>query len=138
MNNTQELKRAGLKVTIPRARILTILENNNNHLSAEEIYQILLEENETIGLATIYRVLTQFETAGLVLRHQFEGGRSVYELDNGVHHDHMVCVETGNIIEFNNETIEQLQHQVAEQYGYEIVDHTLTLYVKPKPTQNNT
>ena len=132
MDNSQELKNAGLKVTIPRARILSILENGASHLSAEEIYQVLLKEDESIGLATIYRVLTQFESAGLVLRHQFEGGRSVYEIDDGSHHDHMVCVETAKIIEFNNPEIERLQHQVAEEYGYEIVDHTLTLYVKPK------
>ena len=132
MNNSQELKKAGLKVTIPRAKILEILEGSSAHLSAEDIYQILLEEDESIGLATIYRVLTQFESAGLVLRHQFEGGRSVYELDDGTHHDHMVCVDTGKIIEFNNEEIEQLQHQVAQQHGYDIVDHTLTLFVRPK------
>lgn len=132
MDNSQELKNAGLKVTIPRARILSILESGASHLSAEEIYQVLLKEDESIGLATIYRVLTQFESAGLLLRHQFEGGRSVYEIDDGSHHDHMVCVESGKIIEFNNPEIERLQHQVAEEYGYEIVDHTLTLYVKPK------
>ena len=132
MQQSNDLKKAGLKITIPRTRILAILENESRHLSAEEIYQILLEEHEAIGLATVYRVLTQFETAGLVLRHHFEGGRSVYEIDDGQHHDHMVCTETGKVTEFNNDEIEQLQHQVAEAHGYEIVDHTLTLYVRPK------
>ena len=132
MQQSNDLKKAGLKITIPRTKILGILENESRHLSAEEIYQILLEEHEAIGLATVYRVLTQFETAGLVLRHHFEGGRSVYEIDDGQHHDHMVCTETGKVTEFNNEEIEELQHKVAEAHGYEIVDHTLTLYVRPK------
>ena len=92
----------------------------------------LLQAGEDIGLATVYRVLTQFEAAGLVTRHNFEGGHSVFELDDGDHHDHMVCVETGDVVEFVNEEIERLQHTIAEQYGFELLDHSLVLYVKQK------
>jgi Fur family ferric uptake transcriptional regulator len=101
-------------------------------MSAEDIYKELLQSGEDIGLATVYRVLTQFESAGLVTRHNFEGGHSVFELDDGDHHDHMVCVETGDVIEFVSEEIERLQHEIAEQYGYELLDHSLVLYVKNK------
>jgi Fur family ferric uptake transcriptional regulator len=138
MNHTmpdqnKELKKAGLKVTMPRLKILEILETSDEaHLSAEEIYQHLLEEGEQTGLATVYRVLTQFEAAGLVLRHNFEGGKSVFEVDRGEHHDHMVCTQTGKVIEFHNEKIEDLQDQIADQHGYEIVGHSLVLYVRPK------
>ena len=134
MQQRQELRKAGLKVTMPRIKILEILETSKlRHLSAEDMYKQLLEAGEDIGLATVYRVLTQFETAGLVTRHNFEGGHSVFELDDGDHHDHMVCVETGDVIEFTNEEIERLQHEIAEEHGYEILDHNLVLYVKPKP-----
>ncbi|MFL0810304.1 MAG: ferric iron uptake transcriptional regulator [Agarilytica sp.] len=129
----QELKKAGLKVTLPRVKILQILENSDQrHLSAEDVYKALLEAGEDVGLATVYRVLTQFEDAGLVARHNFDGGHSVFELDRGEHHDHMVCIETGNVIEFHDEQIEQLQEAIAEKHGYEITGHNLVLYVKPK------
>lgn len=128
----QELKKAGLKVTLPRVKILQILENSEErHLSAEDVYKSLLEAGEDVGLATVYRVLTQFETAGLVERHNFDGGHSVFELDRGDHHDHMVCVESGKVIEFHNEEIEKLQQQIAKQHGYRISGHSLVLYVKP-------
>lgn len=132
MLQRQELKKAGLKVTLPRLKILEILENSDpRHLSAEDIYKELLDTGEDIGLATVYRVLTQFESAHLVTRHNFEGGHSVFELDEGKHHDHMVCVETGKVIEFVNEEIERLQHEIASKYGYELIDHNLVLYVRP-------
>ncbi len=129
----QELRKAGLKVTTPRVKILEILENaEERHMSAEEVYRVLLGANEEVGLATVYRVLTQFETAGLVTRHNFDSGHSVFELVRGDHHDHMVCVDSGKVIEFHNSQIEQLQRDIAEQHGFELVDHSLVLYVKPK------
>ena len=106
-------------------------------MSAEDIYKQLLQSGEDIGLATVYRVLTQFEAAGLVTRHNFEGGHSVFELDDGDHHDHMVCVETGDVVEFVSEEIERLQHEVAEKYGYELIDHSLVLYVKNKDSDSD-
>ncbi|MGH8167749.1 MAG: ferric iron uptake transcriptional regulator [Woeseiaceae bacterium] len=133
MFQRQELRKAGLKVTLPRLKILEILESNRQrHLSAEDIYKELLETGEDIGLATVYRVLTQFETAGLVKRHNFEGGHSVFEMDEGEHHDHMVCVETGDVIEFMNDEIERLQHEIAKKHNYELIDHSLVLYVRPR------
>jgi len=133
MEQRQELRKVGLKVTMPRLKILEIFEKSDNrHLSAEDMYKELLDCGEDIGLATVYRVLTQFEAAGLVTRHNFEGGHSVFELDDGGHHDHMVCVETGDVIEFSNEEIERLQHEIAAEHGYEILDHSLVLYVKPR------
>jgi Fur family ferric uptake transcriptional regulator len=130
---SQELRKAGLKVTHPRLRILEILEGaDGRHLSAEDIYRNLIESSEDIGLATVYRVLTQFEAAGLVMKHNFEGGQAVYELDRGGHHDHMVCVDTGKVIEFYDPEIERLQKVIAEQHGYVIEDHSLVLYVRPK------
>ncbi len=133
MQQRKELRRAGLKITLPRLKILEILEGARlRHMSAEDIYKELLQSGEDIGLATVYRVLTQFEAAGLVTRHNFEGGHSVFELDDGDHHDHMVCVETGDVIEFISEEIERLQHEIAEKYGYELLDHSLVLYVKNK------
>ena len=133
MLQRQELRKAGLKVTLPRLKILEILEGDKTrHLTAEDIYRELLEAGEDIGLATVYRVLTQFESAGLVTRHNFEGGSSVFELDEGEHHDHMVCVETGEVIEFVNDEIERLQHEIAKEHGFELMDHSLVLYVKPK------
>ena len=132
MEQRQELRNAGLKITLPRLKILEIFENTQQrHLSAEDIYKELLEHDEDIGLATVYRVLTQFESAGLVTRHNFEGGHSVFELDDGKHHDHMVCVESGTVIEFVNEEIEDLQREMAADHGYELLDHSLVLYVKP-------
>ena len=133
MQQRQELRKAGLKITLPRLKILEILEGaKDRHMSAEDIYKELLNSGEDIGLATVYRVLTQFESAGLVTRHNFEGGHSVFELDDGDHHDHMVCVDSGEVTEFVSEEIERLQHEIAEQYGYELVDHSLVLYVKTK------
>ena len=133
MQQRNELRKAGLKITLPRLKILEILEGAKlRHLSAEDIYKELLQSGEDIGLATVYRVLTQFESAGLVTRHNFEGGHSVFELDDGDHHDHMVCVETGDVIEFVSEEIERLQHEIADKYGYDLLDHSLVLYVKNK------
>jgi Fur family ferric uptake transcriptional regulator len=132
MTENQELRRAGLKVTLPRVKILQFLENSKErHLSAEEVYKALLDSGEDVGLATVYRVLTQFEQAGLVERHNFDGGHSVFELDSGKHHDHLVCDETGKVIEFHNEKIEQLQLQIAKELGYELTGHSLVLYGKP-------
>jgi len=132
MEKRSSLKQSGLKVTLPRLKILEIFEQNSEkHLSAEDIYKESLRSEEDIGLATIYRVLTQFESSGLVKRHHFEGGHSLFELDDGGHHDHMVCVETGKVIEFCNDEIELLQEKVAKEYNYEIIDHNLTLYVRP-------
>lgn len=133
MEQRQELRKAGLKITLPRLKILEILEQAKmRHLSAEDIYKELIDSDEDIGLATVYRVLTQFEAAGLVTRHNFEGGHSVFELDDGEHHDHMVCVDSGDVIEFVSDEIERLQHEIAEKHGYELLDHSLVLYVKPK------
>jgi Fur family ferric uptake transcriptional regulator len=132
MTENQELRRAGLKVTLPRVKILQFLEQSQQrHLSAEDVYKALLESGEDVGLATVYRVLTQFEQAGLVERHNFDGGHSVFELDNGQHHDHLVCSETGRVIEFHNEKIEQLQLQIAKELGYELTGHSLVLYGRP-------
>jgi Fur family ferric uptake transcriptional regulator len=132
MLQRQELRKAGLKVTLPRLKILEILETSEpRHLSAEDIYRQLLETGEDIGLATVYRVLTQFESAGLVTRHNFEGGHSVFEMDDGKHHDHMVCIESGEVIEFTNDDIERLQKEIAESHNFELIDHNLVLYVRP-------
>lgn len=132
MQQRQELRKVGLKVTLPRLKILEILETHSQrHMSAEDIYKRLLELGDDIGLATVYRVLTQFEVAELVTRHNFEGGHSVFELDEGNHHDHMVCVDTGDVIEFVNDEIEALQHAIARKHNYELIDHSLVLYVKP-------
>ncbi|MCD9030327.1 ferric iron uptake transcriptional regulator [Luteimonas sp. Y-2-2-4F] len=129
-----DLRKAGLKVTHPRMRILDLLEQRtpHHHMTAEEIYRQLLEQGDEIGLATVYRVLTQFEAAGLVLKHNFEGGHAVYELDRGGHHDHMVDVDSGRIIEFESAEIERLQREIAEQYGFHLEDHSLVLYVRKK------
>jgi Fur family ferric uptake transcriptional regulator len=132
--DNNELRKVGLKVTLPRIKILEILESaERRHLSAEDVYKILLDTGDDVGLATVYRVLTQFESAGLVERHNFDSGHSVFELDRGEHHDHMVCVETGKVVEFHNEQIEQLQKDIADAHGFEITGHSLVLYVKPKP-----
>ena len=129
----QDLRKAGLKVTHPRMRILELLEQTRpRHMTAEDIYRQLLEHGDEIGLATVYRVLTQFEAAGLVLKHNFEGGHAVYELDRGEHHDHMVDVDTGKITEFESPEIEELQRKIAAKHGYEIEEHSLVLYVRKK------
>jgi Fur family ferric uptake transcriptional regulator len=128
---SNDLRKAGLKVTHPRMRILALLDQlRPRHLTAEDIYRHLLEQGDEIGLATVYRVLTQFEAAGLVLKHNFEGGHAVYELDRGEHHDHMVDVETGKVVEFHSDEIEELQKRIAAGLGYEIQDHALVLYVR--------
>ena len=131
---SQDLRKVGLKVTHPRMRILELLEQKSaqHHLSAEDIYRQLLEHGDEIGLATVYRVLTQFEAAGLVLKHNFEGGQAVYELDRGGHHDHMVDVDPGKIIEFESCEIEKLQREIAAKHGYELEEHSLVLYVRKK------
>ena len=131
---SNELRRVGLKVTHPRMRILELLEGiqPQHHLTAEDIYRHLLENGDEIGLATVYRVLTQFEAAGLVIKHNFEGGQAIYELDRGGHHDHMVDVDTGKIIEFESAEIEALQRQIAASHGYEREEHSLVLYVRKK------
>jgi Fur family ferric uptake transcriptional regulator len=130
---SNDLRNAGLKVTLPRLKILEMLESSDaRHMSAEDIYRKLMDLNEDVGLATVYRVLTQFEAAGLVRRHHFEGGHAVFELERGHHHDHMVCLETGTVIEFVSEEIEKLQRQIAEKHGYVVDDHSLVLYVRPR------
>ncbi|MFK5985956.1 MAG: ferric iron uptake transcriptional regulator [Pseudomonadota bacterium] len=127
---SSQLKKAGLKSTVPRMQILELLVNNNTekHLSAEEIYKLLLSQDKDIGLATVYRVLTQFEQAGLVTRHHFDGVHSIFELNDGEHHDHMVCHECGKVEEFYDETIENSQHKIAEKYGFEMTEHSLYMY----------
>ncbi len=128
---SQDLRNVGLKVTHPRMRILALLEQATpRHMTAEDIYRLLLDRGEDIGLATVYRVLTQFEAAGLVLKHNFEAGQSVYELDRGHHHDHMVDIDTGKIIEFESAEIEALQSRIAAEHGYQIEEHSLVLYVR--------
>ena len=129
MPDKSDLKKAGLKTTVPRLKILSILEDSMvRHMSAEDVYRMLLDADEEIGLATVYRVLTQFESAGLVIRHHFEGGRSVFELNQGGHHDHMVCVECGQVFEFYDKGIEDRQKQVASESGFCIEDHSLYMY----------
>lgn len=134
-NENQELRKAGLKVTLPRVKILQLLEqaeSENQHLSAEDVYKTLMESGEDVGLATVYRVLTQFESAGLVDRHNFETGHSVFELAAEQHHDHMVCMETGQVVEFLDEVIEKRQRELVASHGFELLDHSLVLYVRPK------
>ncbi len=133
MPDRNELRKAGLKITLPRVKILEILESSETrHLSAEDIYRRLLDEGEDIGLATVYRVLNQFEAAGLVAKHDFEGDKSVFELDSGEHHDHMVDINSGEVVEFVSDEIEQLQHELCEKMGYVLEDHTMVLYVRKK------
>ena len=129
MNSNDELKRAGLKITVPRMKILQILEQaRNHHMSAEMVYQTLVEQGEDVGLATVYRVLTQFEAAGIVVRHNFEGEFAVFEINQGEHHDHLVCVKCGRVDEFIDETIENRQRVVAEKAGFKMTDHSLNIY----------
>lgn len=126
---SQDIKKAGLKVTLPRMKILEILENSGQrHMSAEDIYKVMLESSEEIGLATIYRVLTQFEAAGLVVRHHFESGQAVFEINEGQHHDHLVCVKCGKVVEFMDETIERRQKEIARQNGFTLTEHSMILY----------
>lgn len=124
-----DIKNAGLKVTVPRLKILELLENSDErHLKAEDIYRSLHEADDDISLATVYRVLTQFEQAGLVTRHHFEGGHAVFEVDDGEHHDHLVDVETGRVVEFFDEELEALQKKIADRHGFTITEHTMILY----------
>ncbi len=133
MSENVELRKAGLKVTLPRVKIMQILDaSGQRHMSAEDVYKALIEAGDDVGLATVYRVLTQFENAGLVIRHNFDGGHAVFELDDGEHHDHIVCVDSGEVFEFYDEKIEQRQKEIVEEMGYELVDHNLVLYVKKK------
>lgn len=127
--SNQDLRKAGLKVTLPRIKILELLENSTiHHLSAEDVYKALLEQGEDVGLATVYRVLTQFESAGIVERHHFEGGHSVFEISQEQHHDHIVCIMCNKVLEFNDDIIEAQQHKVAESLGFTLTDHALHLY----------
>ncbi len=124
-----ELKKAGLKVTLPRVKILAILQNpDNQHISAEEVYKILLEQHEEIGLATVYRVLNQFDDAGIVTRHHFEGGKSVFELTQKKHHDHLVCLKCGKVVEFEDDVIENRQSDIAKKHNITLTNHSLYLY----------
>lgn len=127
--SNQELRKAGLKVTLPRLKILELLESSQlRHMSAEDVYKTLLEQGEDVGLATVYRVLTQFEAAGIVERHHFEGGHSVFELRDSSHHDHLVCTSCGKVVEFKDEVIEDRQRRIAEQHGFSLTEHALYLY----------
>ena len=133
MSSPSELKTMGLKATLPRLKILEIFQKSEQrHMSAEDVYKALMEAGEDVGLATVYRVLTQFEAAGLVVRHNFDGGHAVFELADGGHHDHMVNVDTSEVIEFTSPEIETLQKAIAEAHGFELVDHNLVLYVRQK------
>jgi len=128
----QELKKVGLKVTLPRIKILQILEDCPDwHMTAEDIYQTLRDAQEDVGIATVYRVLTQFEAAGLITRHNFDSGPAIYELDQGDGHDHMVCTETGKVVEFHDPEIHKRQEQIALENGFQVIGHSLVLYVKP-------
>ncbi|MEM7466477.1 MAG: ferric iron uptake transcriptional regulator [Pseudomonadota bacterium] len=132
--DSSELKKAGLKATLPRLRILEVLEKSPaQHLSAEDVYKSLLDIGEDVGLATIYRVLTQFETAGIVERHNFDEGHAVFELAREEHHDHIVNIDTGEVIEFVDEEIERRQREIVESRGFKLEDHSLVLYVRGKP-----
>jgi Fur family ferric uptake transcriptional regulator len=130
-DENQDLRAAGLKVTVPRLKILNILEKSAEpHLSADDIYRQLVEAGEDVGIATVYRVLTQFESSGLVVRHNFDNGPAVYEIERGIHHDHMVDVNSGAVIEFQSHEIEELQKQIAKDNGFELISHSLVLYVR--------
>ena len=132
MSEDKNLRKAGLKVTLPRVRILEIFEQSSKrHLSAEDIYNKIREAGDEVGLATVYRVLTQFESAGILMKQNFEDNYSVYELVTEDHHDHMVCIDSGEVIEFKNDLIEEEQEKISQEHGYKIVDHKLVLYVKP-------
>ena len=129
MEESKQLKNAGLKITMPRVKVLQILEQSaDHHLSAESVYKALLDMGEDVGLATVYRVLTQFEAAGLVSRHNFEGGHSVFELTQGAHHDHLVCVKCGRVEEFIDDIIEERQRLIAQKAAFKMTDHALNIY----------
>ncbi|MCK9238164.1 MAG: ferric iron uptake transcriptional regulator [Thiopseudomonas sp.] len=133
MSENVELRKAGLKVTLPRVKIMQILEAADpRHMSAEDVYKTLMDAGEDVGLATVYRVLTQFESAGLVMRHNFDGGHAVFELDDGEHHDHIVCLDSGEVFEFFDQKIEKRQKEIVAEMGYELIDHSLVLYVRKK------
>jgi len=133
MVENSELRKAGLKVTLPRVKILQMLASaEQRHMSAEDVYKALMEAGEDVGLATVYRVLTQFEAAGLVERHNFDGGHAVFELADNKHHDHMVCIDTGEVIEFFDPDIETRQKEIVREHGFELIDHNLVLYVRKK------
>lgn len=137
MNARQRIKEAGLKVTVPRVKILSILQTAQlRHFTAEDVYKDLLAARAGIGLATVYRVLSQFESAGLLIRHHFEEGQAIFELNRGGHHDHLVCVKCGKIMEFNDEVIEERQRAIASRQGFEIQDHSLVLYVDCRKCSN--
>ncbi len=134
MHDENDLKNAGLKATLPRLRILNLFENSKDrHLSAEDIYKVMIGMGEDVGLATVYRVLTQFEQAGLLIRHHFESGKAVFELNGGSHHDHIVCVKCGRVAEFYDAEIEKRQTSAAEKLGFKMQDHSLTIYGTCKP-----
>ncbi|TEW54439.1 ferric iron uptake transcriptional regulator [Psychromonas sp. RZ22] len=131
-NEDLALKEAGLKVTSPRLKILSLLQlPENQHLSAEDLYKKLLDQGDEVGVATVYRVLNQFDDAGIVTRHHFEGGKSVFELTHKEHHDHLVCLKCGEVIEFNDPLIEEQQKLIAEKYGIKLTNHSLYLYGEP-------
>jgi Fur family ferric uptake transcriptional regulator len=137
MSEDKNLRKAGLKVTLPRVRILEIFEQSSErHLSADDVYKKIIDSGDEVGLATVYRVLTQFESAGILMKQNFESGNSVYELSSNPnfaeHHDHMVCIKTGKVIEFNDQVIEEIQEKLADSHGYKLIDHKLVLYVEPK------
>lgn len=135
-DHNSELRKAGLKVTLPRVKILEILQDpNNQHISAEDVYKLLLDLGEDIGLATVYRVLNQFDDAGILTRHHFEGGKSVFELTGGSHHDHLVCLKCGKVVEFEDEVIEAKQLEIAEKNGIRLTHHSLYLYGECKDTE---
>lgn len=128
-DNNQALKKAGLKVTLPRIKILELLQQpDTQHVSAEELYKLLIDQGEEIGLATVYRVLNQFDDAGIVTRHHFEGGKSVFELATQEHHDHLVCLDCGKVIEFHDEVIEERQRVIASEFNIKLTNHSLYLY----------
>ncbi|MFT7673285.1 MAG: Fur family ferric uptake transcriptional regulator [Gammaproteobacteria bacterium] len=134
---TSDIKNAGLKVTLPRMKILKIFEESDDrHLKAEDIYRLLLDSGEEIALATVYRVLTQFESADLITRHHFEGGHAVFELNDGEHHDHLVDISTGKVVEFYDEVIEQRQKEIAKKHDFVISEHTMILYGHFRDTDN--
>lgn len=133
-----EIRKAGLKVTHPRVKILQVLEESEQkHMTADDVYRGLTEAGEDVGIATVYRVLTQFETAGLIEKNVFDDGAARYEINRGSHHDHMVCMVTGKVMEFHNEDIEDMQTKAAEEAGYELVGHSLVLYVRPLSTEQD-
>lgn len=137
-SENEVLKKAGLKITAQRVKILRLLQlPRNQHISAEDLYKKLLEQGDEVGVATVYRVLNQFDEAGIVTRHHFEGGKSVFELANPHHHDHLVCLKCGGVIEFNDSLIEKQQKMIAEQYGIKLTNHSLYLYGEPIDGQCN-